>query len=126
MILFLFFQQSFGGQPGRGQNEVVGSQLEYDRSRRNRSLDRSTELEQFNSTYRGSSRALAGQSGGIGYSGSTTHLNLQLGPLQLPPRGYGHSYQLADCKLEHNKPKKTIQIKMIKHKNVCKISRSRV
>ena len=95
------FLKSFGGQQGRGQNEVVGSQLgsEYDRSRRNRSLDRSTELEQFNSTFRGSSRGLAGQSGGIGYSGSTTHLNLQLGPLQLPPRGYGHSYQLADCEL---------------------------
>ncbi len=38
-----------------------------------------------------------GLSGGM-YSGSTTHLNLQLGPLQLPPRGYGHTYQMADCK----------------------------
>ena len=57
------FLKSFGGQQGRGQNEVVGSQLgsEYDRSRRNRSLDRSTELEQFNSTFRGSSRGLAGE-----------------------------------------------------------------
>ena len=94
--LYLF--KSFG-QPGRGQPDVQGSQLgsDYDRSRRNRSLDRSTELEQFNSGMRGSSRGLHGPGNGA-YSGSTTHLNLQLGPLQLPPRGYGHTYQMVDCK----------------------------
>ena len=86
--------QSFG-QPGRGQPDGQSSQLasDYDRTRRNRSLDRSTELEQFNTAHRGSSRALATGT----YSGSTTHLNLQLGPLQLPPRGFGHGYQMSDC-----------------------------
>ena len=89
MIIFQAF-----GQGGRGQPDICGAEL--DRSRRNRSLDRSTELEQFNQTFRGSGRGLSGQAGA--YSGSTTHLNLQLGPLQLPPRGYGHNYQQYDCK----------------------------
>ncbi len=80
---------------GSGQAFANRAQGDYDRSRRNRSLDRSTEIEQFSNSHRGSKRGLAGHDGM--HPGSTTHLNLQLGPLQLPPRGYRHTYQVADC-----------------------------
>ena len=84
-------------QVAHGDNNGSGEYHGHGRMRRNRSLDRTNEVEQYNNVMRARAAGL-GHAQGHNYSASTTHLNLQLGPLQIPPRGCGGS-QLADCKL---------------------------
>jgi hypothetical protein len=77
-------------------------QPQQQRSRRNRSLDRANEVETFQNTLQMTRNdGLGGSSFGLQrplgqrFAGSTTHLNLQLGPLQLPP----HAHFAGECNI---------------------------
>ena len=87
----------FQQQHSRGHFEQLQSRQ---RNKRNRSLDRSNEqldsmqLPTRNAGLGGSHYGLNRSMATNHFSGSTTHLNIQLGPLQLPP----HPHFSGECK----------------------------